>query len=162
VWLDPLRVEQMARSIASALIERDPEGAAEYRHNAGVLGARASAAHARLREQLSARAGQTLLTYHPAYGHFAARYGLVQLAIEEDGREPGPRHLAEVLAAARREQVVVLLVQPQHPRRSAEAVARELGIPTLEIDPLDRDVETTWSLLADAVARERPGSGGSQ
>jgi hypothetical protein len=29
--------------------------------------------------------------FHPAFGHFAAAYGLEQVAVEDQGHEPGPR-----------------------------------------------------------------------
>jgi zinc transport system substrate-binding protein len=96
--------------------------------------------------------GRAFLVFHPAYGHFAARYGLVQIALEDEGREPGPRRMAEITDLARERGVGAVVVQPQMSRRAAETVAGALGVPVLVLDPLAPDWDANYVRIARALA----------
>ena len=45
------------------------------------------------------------MVYHPAWGYFARQYGLEQIAIEAEGKEPGAARLIQLIDRARREGV---------------------------------------------------------
>jgi len=88
------------------------------------------------------------MVFHPAFGYFAAAYGLSQLAIEEEGKEPGPARLAALIATARREGIKVLFVAPQFSRKSAQTIAAAIGGRVAAIDPLAAD----WPAGMQAIA----------
>jgi len=77
--------------------------------------------------------------FHPAWGYFADTYGLIQIPIEKEGKEPGARALTLLIGQARREHVKVIFVQPQFDRKSATQVARAIGGRVVAIDPLAPD-----------------------
>ena len=101
--------------------------------------------------------------FHPAFGHFAAAYGLVQVSVETGGHEPGPRHLAEVIERARALGVRSVIVQPQFSRKSAETVAEAIEADIVVLDPLAADYEANFlniaQTLADLFAAESPKDG---
>jgi zinc transport system substrate-binding protein len=63
------------------------------------------------------------LVLHPAWGYFADTYGLVQIPVERDGKEPGAQALAELVDEARRDGLKVIFVQPQFNPKPAETQA---------------------------------------
>ena len=98
-------------------------------------------------------AGRTLLVFHPAYGYFTRRYGLVQKAVELDGKDPSARRLATVVDEMRQQPVPALFIQPQFSRSSAERIANALGCELVELDPLSGDYLANLETMADRIVR---------
>jgi zinc transport system substrate-binding protein len=152
-WLDPRLVKVQAAAICDALAELDPAHAEIYRGNLQVFLGDLDALHARIAEALRPLAGRNLYVFHPAFGYFADAYFLNQVAIESDGKEPGAKELAELMDAAKRDGVAVVFVQPQFSKRSAEALATEVGAIVLPLDPLAYDYIENLERMAQSVER---------
>jgi zinc transport system substrate-binding protein len=151
IWMDPRNVVIMAATIRDALIRHDPEGRAAYEEGYRSYVAELEALHQRISASLAPFRGETLFVYHPAFGYFAAAYGLQQVAVETGGSEPSARELARLIDAARAQGVRVLFVQPQFSSISAEAVARAIGGAVVPIDALARDYAGNLESVAAAV-----------
>lgn len=136
LWTSPRRAMGLARRIARALAEVDPEGAPRYRRGLQRVLARLAGLDAEFRRELSPLRGRAFLVHHPAWGPLARDYGLVQLAIEREGHAPSGRHLRELVRRARRLGIRTVFVEPWCPRRQVEALCRELGARAVELDPL--------------------------
>ncbi len=159
-WLDPGQAAAMADTMAAVLASLDPEHATGYRQRARQLRQEMDQLSADIREILRPVQGRTFFVYHPAYGHFAAAFGLKQEAIEVGGREPGPRQLAQTIDRIRQAGARVLVVQPQFSRKSAQSISRATGATLLPLDPLAPDYGTNLRhiahALADALQEKRP------
>jgi len=151
-WVAPEDARRIADVVRDALTAADPAGAGFY-----------LAGHARLVEDLRAldtevkgmlRDPRTpyFIISHASLGRFADAYGLRQVALEEGGREAGPRRLAEIIDLARREGIRTLFVQSQYHSGSARTLARELGAVVVEIDPLVEDYLAGMRAVARAIA----------
>ena len=129
----------MVGLIRDRLTALDPVHAGDYadRHDAFV--GELDALDREIRALLDPLANRRFMVLHPAWGYFADAYGLTQLAIEHDGKEPGARTLATLIAQAGRENVRVVFVQPQIDRRSAVQIARAIGGTVIAVDPLAAD-----------------------
>ena len=79
------------------------------------------------------------MVFHPAWGYFANTYGLQQLAVEIEGKNPKPAQLRELIEHARENDIQVIFVQPQLSARSAEIIAREIDGQVVFADPLAED-----------------------
>ena len=79
-----------------------------------------------------------MVVFHPSWVYFLDRYGLDTVAVLEPlpGKEPTPRHLKEVIDAARARDVKLIITEPQLPPRPAEIVAEATGLAIVELDPL--------------------------
>ena len=53
-----------------------------------------------LRAELAPLAGRGFLVFHPAWGYLCADYGLRQVSIQREGKEPADRQLTELISAA--------------------------------------------------------------
>ncbi len=139
VWLAPLLAVRMARTIRDALVSADPAGAAVYQANYGRFAAELEEAHRELARALAPLAGRELLVYHPAFGYFAAEFGLKQVAVQMGGKEPTARELAALVRTARERGVRVVFVQPQFSQAGARAVAEAIGGAVVPLDDLPSD-----------------------
>ena len=126
----------MSPTVAEALAAEDPANAAEYRRNRATLAAEIEAAAAEIRAILAPVAGRPLYVFHPAWGYFTDEFGLRQVSIEFEGKEPSDREMTEILTRARADRVRVIFVQPQITGRSAKAIAESVGARLEVLDPL--------------------------
>jgi len=136
VWTSPPRVKIMVASIRDALIEADPGHRVEFESNYRTFIAELDALDRDIRAILAPAKGKSFLVFHPAWGYFAKDYGLRQIPIEAEGKEPGARSLARVIDLGKREGVKVIFVQTQFSRRTAETVASAIGAKVVAVDPL--------------------------
>lgn len=151
-WLSPPLLETTARALGESLAKLDPEAAADYRRRAAAKAELFRALDGELARILDAGGCRTFLVDHPAWGAFAAHYGLHQLAIEREGKDPGPATLARTVEAARAAGLRLLLVRPGRPAARSLSVARSLGAETAELDPLAPDLEANLRRAAELVA----------
>jgi zinc transport system substrate-binding protein len=142
VWVSPETVRVAAMNIAGALAQADPGAAATYRANLRGFLAEIDALDREIRGRLgppAARPARKLIVYHPSWGYFARQYGLEQMAIEAEGKEPSAQRMIQLIDRARREGVKVIFVQGGFPRKSAQVIADAIGGRVLTGDPQDRD-----------------------
>jgi len=152
VWLDPANVRAMAGHIADALAKQDPEHAADYRANLKEFRAELDRLDARIREGLKGVEQREILVFHPAFGYFADAYGLKQVPIEIEGKEPGAKALSELIGFAKEHGIKVVFVQKQFSSKSGRVVAREIDGRVVALDPLARDYMGTMQDIAQAFA----------
>ncbi len=150
VWVAPDTVAVAARNIAAALEGIDPVHAAEYRANLASFEADVAALDREIRQRLAGTQGDRFMVYHPTWGYFAREYGLEQVAIEAEGKEPSAQRLIRLIDRARRERVKVVFVQAGFPRKSAQVIAEAVGGRVLVADPQDPD----WLGNLRRVSRE--------
>lgn len=139
VWVAPETVRVAARNIAAALQRIDPAHAAEYRANLQRFEADIASLDREIRAALAPLRGSRFLVYHPTWGYFAQEYGLEQVAIEAEGKEPSALRLIQLIDRARREGAKVVFVQSGFPRKSAQVIADAVGGRVVTADPQERD-----------------------
>lgn len=136
VWLAPPQARAMSTAIERALVELLPDARTEIQANGRRLRAEIDALDRELRALFEPLRGREFFVFHPAWGYLAEEYGLVQVAIEHDGKEPSARRLATLIRRARRSRVRVVFVQPQLDPQSARVLAEEIGARIEPLDPL--------------------------
>ncbi len=154
VWTDPLLVKHHARHLKDALSELYPAEKLRFEKNYRQLITRLDELNRELEAVLAPLKGHSFLVYHPAWSYFAQRYGLHQIAVEQDGKEPNPRTLAQLIESARKAKIHTILVQPQHSSATAKVLANAIGAQLLEMDPLDPDFFSALRKLAAVLARQ--------
>ena len=53
-------------------------------------------------EALAESGVEKIMVYHSSWAYFARDYGLIEIAIENEGKEPSPRDLERLIAQAKR------------------------------------------------------------
>ncbi len=136
IWLSPNLVKLQVESIYVGLAEADPANANEYRANADTYIARLDSLDNELNAVFEGIGTNVLMVFHPAWGYFADAYGLEQIAIEQEGKEPTASQLQDLIDTARHEGVKVIFVQAQFDKSVAESITEEIGAVMIQIDPL--------------------------
>ena len=136
VWSSPRALLELSDTMAGRL-EKDFPGLGERarRHQPAVR-RRLLALDSLARRELAPFSGRTFLINHPGLGYLARDYGLVQKPLESHGQELTPITLFDIRRIAHAQGIRAVFVQSEGPRRSAEQVASDLGVPVVEIDLL--------------------------
>jgi zinc transport system substrate-binding protein len=151
IWLSPRLLEIQARTIADAMRALDPDSANRLRMNLTQLISELDRLDRRLSTKLAPYRGQTFMVFHPSWGYFANDYGLRQVAIEIEGKEPTDDELTEIQRLARELNTGIIFVQPQIHSRAAEAIAEAIGAKVVVIDPLQPDIISNLQQVADLL-----------
>jgi zinc transport system substrate-binding protein len=137
IWLSPVMVKHQAEMMARALISIDSSHGDAYKKRLDIFNREVDSLQAQITGMFDkCRERKSFLVFHPSWGYFADVFSLTQIAIETKGREPGIREMGMIAERAKREKCGVLLVQPQFSRRSAEKIARHIGVTVAIADPL--------------------------
>jgi zinc transport system substrate-binding protein len=152
-WLDPMLAKTEAANICKALQQIDPAHATDYERNLKACQDDLDAVDTRIAQALAPLKGRQFMVFHPAFGYFGDRYGLKQVAVELEGKEPSARKLAELIDKARNDGVKVIFVQPQFSRKSAEAVAHAIGGAVVPMDPLAKDYLANLQDMAEKIEK---------
>ena len=148
IWLSPALVKKQAETIKDSLMQLDPTNQELILDNYAKFIERIEDLDQRMNDILRGKKGFRFMVFHPSWGYFADSYGLVQVAVEIEGKSPKTTHLQELVQLARDEQISVVFAQPQFSRKSAEVIAREIGGEVVLIDPLAED----WLANMESVA----------
>ncbi len=152
VWTSPPLVKRMTGNIRDALTELDPANGQDYALNFNAYAAELDRLDRDIRARLKGVPIRKFMVFHPAWGYFADTYGLTQVPIEKEGKEPGARRLTALIEQAKREHVRVIFVQPQFNKKSAQQVARAIGGRVIVIDPLSPAYADNLRNLARHIA----------
>ncbi len=157
IWNSGTNARIMARNILKALCSIDKANEAFYVSRHDSLVRRIERTDSLVRDILSSpSADRAFMIYHPALSYFARDYGLTQISIEEDGKEPSPVHLKSLIDLCRAERVRIIFIQPEFDRRNAEIIARQTGTRVISVNPLAYEWEeemlnTARHLAGDAA-----------
>ena len=168
IWLSPRAAEAEVAYIRDTLVKADPARASDYRKNAAAYIARLQALDAQYVAGLSTCRSRVVITSHAALGYLSADYNLTQIPISgiSPDAEPSPAQLISVINTARAANATAVFTEPGVSPKLAQAVASELGIPTLSfnaveiITPADQAAGKDYvTLMQDNLAALRQGLG---
>ena len=139
VWLDPVRLGEIAGAVADRLTELDPDGADGYRSRAQALQAELGTLDDELRAGLATCERRQVVTSHDAFGYLAEAYDLEQVAIAglSPDDEASPQRMKEVAAQAEAAGVTTVFFEELVSPKVAESLAREVGAQAEVLSPLE-------------------------
>ena len=150
VWNSANNAIILAENIYQALCELDASHQSYYKERLESLKQAIQQTDQTIRELLQ-KADRTFLIYHPALSYFARDYGLKQISIEEEGKEPSPAQLKTLIETCRKENIHVIFVQQEFDIRNAQLIADELGVTIIPINPLSYDWPSEMINVAKAL-----------
>jgi zinc transport system substrate-binding protein len=155
VWLSPVNAMTMAKNILHALELCDSTNKGYFRSNYDQLIIDLTELDRLIRAQLQKAAVTNMLVFHPSWGYFAKEYGLKQIAIEYEGKEPSPQQVGMIIDFAKKYRIDTLFVQPQFNEASAKLIAEEAGCRIVIADPLAENYIENLKSVAGALAQPK-------
>ena len=141
IWVSPAMVRLMAPEIRDALCAADPAGAAIYRKNSDAFVAEVDALNARIAALFKPipDAKRVFLSLHEGWAYYAANFGLHELTVELDGKEPGPKSMAAIIKKAKERKVNTVVVDSSTSKATAAALQENLKARLVRANALEEN-----------------------
>jgi len=138
-WLDPTNMIRFGDAIATELAKLDPADAAGYQANQAAFTAQMNQLDEQFTTGLAHCNTNVFMTTHAAFGYFAQRYGLTQLAIAgvSPDDEPSPMHMGELAVQAQQHHLTTVFFETMVSPAYADTLAYDLGLRTDVLDPIE-------------------------
>ena len=139
IWLDPVRMAAIVRTVQRELTKADPKGRATYARNAHRVLDELTALDARYRAGLAHCERNVIVTAHEAFGHLAQRYGLRQEGVAglSPDAEPDAQRIGQLADLVKRDGITTVFTEELVSPRIADTLAREAGVKTETLNPLE-------------------------
>ena len=148
IWTSPVNFKKMSEVVYNGMIDIDPDNQEEYYLNYQGYISELENLHTNISDLLQPYEDKSFMVYHPAWGYFGDTYNLKMIAIEEEGKQPGPTGIASIITQVKDENITVIFVSPQFDTTSAETIANEIDGSVVFANPLMTNYEETITKLA--------------
>ncbi len=152
IWTSPKELRMMVRRCFEAVNKIYPDST-KYRTAYQKLDRELKQLDDECRRKISASGIASIFIYHPALTYYARSYGIEQVAIESEGKEPSVKRIAEMIERGGREGIRCILYQAEYPRSSVDIVAKDIGAEAIMIDPLSEDVVGEIRSITDIIVK---------
>lgn len=150
IWLSPTRLKIIAENIYNGLSTIYPDSI-QYKTNFDALCRKIDSLDSTLNSLLTSQE-KGFLIYHPALTYLSADYGQNQISVEVEGKEPSAAYLSRLIDTAKTLKITKILYQKQFDKSTIEAIAAELHLTPVVIDPLEENVLENIEFLARLIA----------
>ncbi|MFZ5376063.1 MAG: metal ABC transporter solute-binding protein, Zn/Mn family [Patescibacteria group bacterium] len=154
IWLSPRLVKQQVEAIYQTLIELKPENTDLYLMNKNSFFAELDQLDQELKNSFDQLQNKNILVYHPAFGYLADDYGLRQISIEIEGKEPSVQQVQKVITFAKEHKIQTVFVQKQFDDRSAKTIAKEIDGQVVALDPLSENYLENLRTIAQLIDQQ--------
>lgn len=138
-WVSPVCAAIMAGSVKDLLCELNPLQKEKYQSNYELLITKIQNMDKRCLEYFSNTPAKIFMIYHPNLAYIARDYGLQEIPVEFEGKEPSPARLRQLIDLARKDHLKTIFVQREYDTKNAKAIAMEIGARIVLIDPLSEN-----------------------
>ena len=152
-WLSPACMKIQALNICKALSEIDEANSTYYQKNLTKFTTLADSVDRVIRENLKGDKNKFILIFHPALAYFCRDYGLTQISIEQDGKEPSPAYMTELVEIAKEKGIKSIFISKEFDTRNAEAIAHEINGQVVAFDILSENWSKNLIHLAELIAQ---------
>jgi zinc transport system substrate-binding protein len=152
IWTSPRALRTMVTNAHKAIMAHYPDSV-KYTEATGRLLERIDALDTYCATRIKAEGVEVMMIYHPAYTYYASDYGIEQIAIEHDGKEPSLRQTTALIEKAKEHGVKAILRQPQYSEDKVRAIANDAGAEIITTDPLAEDILGEIERVTEIICR---------
>ncbi|MDD3108543.1 MAG: zinc ABC transporter substrate-binding protein [Alistipes sp.] len=151
IWLAPETLKTIVQNIYTGIAKRFPDSV-QYQQRYELLRTRLDTLDQALRAQFTTDP-KAFLIFHPALTYLARQYGLRQISIENEGKEPSAKDLKTLVDSVRTYGIRNIFYQQQFSRTTVEMMARELNLQPVALDPLAPEVLENLATIGTLISQ---------
>jgi len=155
IWLAPAESKIMAQNILKTLKVDFPEHAIDFENNYNRFSTRIDSITVLIEQKLAPLQNRNILIFHPALAYYARQFGMKQVALELDGKDPSPKHMKEIVDLAHEQNIHVIFIQKEFDSAFALQLSHEIDGQGVVIDPLDYNWEKQLMDITDKIAAQK-------
>lgn len=153
IWMSPKMMLTQVITMAKALETAFPTFKEAIEQNLAKTTKKLETLDKEIRLILANKQGHKIFVSHPAYGYFCREYGLKQVAIEFEGKDPTPRDLTTLIKQAKQAHVQMIFTQPQYSTKAAEIIANETDARVVSLNPYSENYYESMKEIAENFAK---------
>lgn len=138
-WVSPKCALVIASSVKIFLCRLNPSQSQKYNSNYQLLISKIHELDNKSGQLFSDLPVKSFMIYHPNLAYVARDYGLEEIPVEYEGKEPSPSRMRELIDRMRKENLRTIFVQIEYDTKNAKAIAGETGAKIVLIDPLSEN-----------------------
>lgn len=151
IWMSPEEVEKIAELTYQALADLYPDKSAAFNVNFEAFRSEIDVLDEDLIRQFDGLENRKFIIFHPALTYLARDYGLEQVSLEIDGKEPSAKYMSQLVKTAKDEGIRVVFIQKEFDQENARQLAEELDGEVVQVDPLNENWEEQIREIADKL-----------
>ncbi|MCM3718589.1 metal ABC transporter solute-binding protein, Zn/Mn family [Fictibacillus phosphorivorans] len=139
IWLNPVLAQKMADNIFKGLVEVKPQEKEYFKKNHDALIKDLEKLDATFKSKVEEAPKDSFIVSHAAYGYWAERYGLEQIAISglSPSHEPSQHQIENIIQRAKKEEIRYILFEKNVNNKVAEVINKEVKAETLTLHNLE-------------------------
>jgi len=154
IWLDPVRMIQVAELVTNELVELQPENKDVFLENLSTFTEKMTVLDEKFAATLEDNAHHEILVSHAAYGYWEQRYGIEQIPISglSSSDEPSQKELASIAKLAKDKDIKYVIFEQAGSNRIATIIQEHIEAEPLYIHNLEvlteEDIENDENYLS--------------
>lgn len=152
IWLSPDLVKLQLAEITDYFVEHFPQHTELFLNNRDLFYEDLDEVSDLINNIFSTVENKEFLCFHPAWGYFAKQFGLKQIPIEIEGKEPTPQEQHKIIEFVQARGIKIVFVQEQFDKRVAQAIAEQIGGQVVAINPLSENYLENLHEIATKLA----------
>ncbi len=136
IWTSPKTMKTVVENTKGILIKEFPELKEQIEENAYKLSNEIARLDSLYFNDMANLERKSFYIYHPAYTYLARDYGIEQISIETEGKEPSVKWIQSIVEKAKKENIKAIFIQEEFDRKNAELIAKEINIDIVQVNPL--------------------------
>jgi len=149
IWLSPKMAKLIAKNVLDGVSLTYPQYVSTFNKNYQRLIVNIDSIDASIQNSLLPYKNKKFIIYHPALAYFARDYGLSQVSMEVEGKEPTTQNLTKLVDLAKKENIHTIFIQKEFDINMAKSFAEEINAKIVEINALSPD----WFKNMDAITK---------
>ena len=153
IWISLRNAGLQVNNICSGLVQVDPTNKDYYTKNRDNYLQKLQSLDEELSRSFVSTKSKIFIVHHPAWAYFARDYGLKEVPLMENEKEPGPKYLGEVVDLAKKNNIITIFVEPEYNPKAAEVIAREMNASIISLDPLGKNYLENMARAGREIAK---------
>jgi len=149
IWMSIKNLEKMAENTEAVLSKISPANHEYFKKNLKTFLEEAKKTDQTVSEKIKSKNTKYMFVFHPSFGYFTDEYGIEQVPIEAEGKEPGAKQMAKIVKMLKDNHAKTILIQPEFSKKVAEAIAKQSGTEIVNVNVFSEDVFKNIEELAD-------------
>lgn len=143
VWMDPIMLKAQAAKVKDAMVAADQAHRSDYEKNYEQLAADLDGLDKEFAAMAEKAARKEFVVSHSAFNYLASRYGLEAISISgiSPSDEPSAAEIKGLIEKVKELQIQYIFFETLVSPKVAEVIAREAGVKTATLNPLEGPTE---------------------
>ncbi|MEI6093382.1 MAG: zinc ABC transporter substrate-binding protein [bacterium] len=149
LWFSLKNALIMAQNTTKILSELMPQHTELFSKNLKIYETKIKVIDIKTKNKYAKLKDKNIYVFHPVFGYIADDYGLKQIPIEIEGKEPSAKQLANLISNFKKQKVSTIFIEPEFSSKIPNTIAKELNAELVSVSIYNEDILTAVEEFVD-------------